>query len=367
MPITPAQIPVTPGSGLILDAVQVTVGATAVDRETIVLADPLTAGNYANVTSAGALQVDGSGVTQPISGTVTANVGTGTQPVSGTVAVSNFPATQPVSGSVTATQATGTNLHVVVDSAPTTPVTGTFFQSTQPVSLPAGQAVELLDSGGTNKASISAAGAVKVDGSAVTQPISGTVSVAAAQTIAVTQATAANLNATVTGTVTANDVPPTLTKGTQGSTGFSVQELKDAGRTQVTLWVDAIAGVATETLATMNITKGGVAQSTATSYTVTTGKTLRIQSIAFEANNSATAVALSRLRVRQAASALATTSAAIITLSLGGIAAVTSAGNSQMMSIPDGLEVPATNVIGLSHIENTTASAVSACLIAYEY
>jgi len=40
--------------------------------------------------------------------------------------------------------------------------------------LPAGQAVELLDSGGTNKASISAAGAVKVDGSAVTQPVSGT-------------------------------------------------------------------------------------------------------------------------------------------------------------------------------------------------
>lgn len=33
--------------------------------------------------------------------------------------------TQPVSGTVTATQATGTNLHVVVDSAPTTAVTGT--------------------------------------------------------------------------------------------------------------------------------------------------------------------------------------------------------------------------------------------------
>lgn len=33
-----------------------------------------------------------------------------------------------------ATQGTGTNLHVVVDSAPTTAVTGTFFQATQPVS-----------------------------------------------------------------------------------------------------------------------------------------------------------------------------------------------------------------------------------------
>jgi hypothetical protein len=44
-----------------------------------------------------------------------------------------------------------------------------------PVTLPVGQAVELLDSAGTNKASISAAGAVKVDGSAVVQPVSGTV------------------------------------------------------------------------------------------------------------------------------------------------------------------------------------------------
>lgn len=38
-------------------------------------------------------------------------------------------------GSVTATQATGSNLHVAVDSAPTTPVTGTFWQATQPTSL----------------------------------------------------------------------------------------------------------------------------------------------------------------------------------------------------------------------------------------
>lgn len=39
------------------------------------------------------------------------------------------------SGSITATQTTGANLHVDVDSAPTTAVTGTFWQSTQPVSL----------------------------------------------------------------------------------------------------------------------------------------------------------------------------------------------------------------------------------------
>jgi hypothetical protein len=114
----------------------------------------------------------------------------GTQPVSGSVSVSNFPGTQPVSG--TFWQATQ-------------PVSGTFWQATQPVSgtvtanqgaaaalssgwpvkitdgvntMPTGDAVgralyhKLTD--GTNTASVSAAGAVKVDGSAVTQPVSGT-------------------------------------------------------------------------------------------------------------------------------------------------------------------------------------------------
>jgi hypothetical protein len=126
------------------------------------------------------------------------------------VSVSNFPATQPVSGAVTANQGIANTLAnawpheitdgthgpaavkaastaaVAADSAlvvaispnNSVAVTGTFFQATQPVSgtvgLTAGQAVELLDSGGANKASISAGGALKVDGSAVTQPVSAT-------------------------------------------------------------------------------------------------------------------------------------------------------------------------------------------------
>jgi len=60
-------------------------------------------------------------------------------------------------------------------SASSVPVVVASDQSAVSVTFPAGTSVELLDSGGTNKASISAAGAVKVDGSAVTQPVSGTV------------------------------------------------------------------------------------------------------------------------------------------------------------------------------------------------
>ena len=56
----------------------------------------------------------------------------------GLIAQQQFSGGQAVtvsSGTVIATQGTGANLHVDVDSAPTTAVTGTFYQSTQPVSM----------------------------------------------------------------------------------------------------------------------------------------------------------------------------------------------------------------------------------------
>jgi hypothetical protein len=65
----------------------------------------------------------------------------------GTANIRVTPSTAPVEAQVTVQQASGANLHVNVDSAPTTAVTGTFWQSTQPVSaaslpLPAGAATE---------------------------------------------------------------------------------------------------------------------------------------------------------------------------------------------------------------------------------
>ena len=111
-------------------------------------------GNRAEVTAGKRLTVDGSGVTQPISGTiavsnfpasqaVTGTFWQATQPVSGTVAVSNFPATQPISGAVSVSGSvavTGAFFQatqpVSIATMPTTPVTGTFWQATQPVSGP---------------------------------------------------------------------------------------------------------------------------------------------------------------------------------------------------------------------------------------
>jgi hypothetical protein len=82
-------------------------------------------------------------------------------PVSGTVTATPT-GTQAVSGTVTANA--GTNLNTSSLALDATLTGGT-------------QKTKIVDTGGTNVASVSAGGAVKVDGSAATQPVSGTVTV----------------------------------------------------------------------------------------------------------------------------------------------------------------------------------------------
>src|SRR6516165_6876511 len=133
--------------------------------------------------------------------------------------------TQPVSGTVTVTQGTAANLNATVSGTVTANQGGTWniTNISGTVSLPTGAATSAnqptnaslgsttsgqtgnLSMGAvtsaaptyttatTNYLSLTLAGALRVDGSSTTQPVSGTVTVA--------QATAANLNATVTGTV----------------------------------------------------------------------------------------------------------------------------------------------------------------------
>jgi hypothetical protein len=88
-------------------------------------------------------------------------------------------ATFPVSGSLARswTLSSGSDSVTLGGSLPA-------FASTPTVNAAQGGtwATQLLDGGGTNKASISAGGALKVDGSAVTQPISGSVSITGAVT-----------------------------------------------------------------------------------------------------------------------------------------------------------------------------------------
>ena len=140
--------------------------------------DVLTVQGIASMT---ALKTDGSATTQPVSGTVTANAGSGTfsvdasghtVPVSGTF----WQATQPVSGTVTANIGTSGSLAlnssvtalVVAQGSTTSGQTGHLTLGAVTTSSPS------YTNAQTSPFSLTTAGALRIDGSAVTQPVSGT-------------------------------------------------------------------------------------------------------------------------------------------------------------------------------------------------
>jgi hypothetical protein len=139
-------------------------------------------GKILDGTATGQADVIGSAPAGTEQGLVTRNIPSGTQPVSGTfwqatqpVSGTFWQATQPISGSVTATgPLTDTQLR-----ATPVPVSGTLTATVSGVALDATltggtQKTKLVDTAGTNVATVSATGALKMDGSAVTQPVSGT-------------------------------------------------------------------------------------------------------------------------------------------------------------------------------------------------
>lgn len=213
-------------------------------------------------------------------------------------------------------------------------VTGTFWQATQPVSGTFWQA---------------------------TQPVSGTFW-QATQPVSLT-------STTITGTVATTS--PTLTKGTQGATGNSVQQLRDAGRAIVNA-VTAIAGVTavtTEALLTLNVSRDGAATAAVTTIAVTSGKRLRIIGVTCGVISTAAAVISARVSLRlNPSGAAAATSPILCTLSLSQqAAALAQAGDSQTVMFPEAIEISGTMQVGLSQVASAITGTVWASLIAYEY
>jgi hypothetical protein len=179
----------------------------------------------------------------------------------------------------------------------------------------------------------------------------------------VVQATPANLNATVVG--------PTLTKGTQGSAGFSVQDLKDSGRTFVTFTATGIAGVTGEALISFSQNKGGTVTAGVTSYTITSGKTFRIQSINISVRAGAAAVPFSRCILRSNTGG-ATTATSAVVYNCGevfGISATIGVGGQEMINFPDGLEIAGNGTVsfGMSHLDQATTNVINVTICGYEY
>jgi hypothetical protein len=231
----------------LLNKIEAKTGATTITG-------PVTVSNEVEVTNS-------SGSPIPVSGTVTANTGL-TQPLTNTelrltavpVSLASVPS-HAVTGPLTDTQLRAAVVPVSLASVPSHPVTGTFFQATQPVSIASAPVTPVTDNGGSltvdgtvtvndmtsgnaktkivdsvgadvsyitaGTAGTPSASVLSVQGisGGVSLPISGTVntgltqpltdtqlraavvpvSLASVPSHAVTQTTAANLNATVVG------------------------------------------------------------------------------------------------------------------------------------------------------------------------
>jgi hypothetical protein len=162
-----------------------------------------------------------------------------------------------------------------------------------------------------------------------------------------------------------------VVKGTQAARALGVQNLKDSGRTSVTLSAQGAAGVIAEAMLSMGQNKGGTVTAGVTSYTITSGKTLRIQNISYSVRSGAAAVPFSRITLRSnTAGATIATSAILVQLpEVTGPAATIGVGGNESVDFPDGLEIAGNGTIsiGLSHLDQATTNVINVTLTGYEY
>jgi hypothetical protein len=174
-----------------------------------------------------------------------------------------------------------------------------------------------------------------------------------------------------------NATGPTLTKGTQGSTGFSTQDLKDAGRTTIALTIEAAGAATTEGLATVTESRNGAATATFTSKVITSGKKIRFQSVAMEVETLGSGTAPQRvwLRLRvNTAGATTTSSPQQSVWSVVNNTAVVKSGATAFFSVLDGLEYTGdgTATYGLTltfpdWVATTGTVQVKITIFAFEY
>lgn len=160
--------------------------------------------------------------------------------------------------------------------------------------------------------------------------------------VSVGQATASLLN------TTCNQQP--ITKGTQGATGITTQDLKDAGRNQTNYFMALpVVSTATDTLMSLTGYKSGAAvAATTTPAVVTAGKTYRIKCITITYVAIATAGTVRFTLRANTGGVAAVTSPAVATYFIGGQSATAGVAETVCIAIPDGLEFAAGTGIGVS-------------------
>jgi hypothetical protein len=210
-----------------------------------------------------------------------------------------------------------------------------------------------------NALSLNTSGGLRVDGSGVTQPVSGTV--------ATTQSTSPWAdNITEIGGVAVAAVA----KGVQATNALGVQELKDSGRTPLVYEISAVAGVTTEALLSLTPLTGFVAGAAATTFTITSGKTFRIQAMTLTVRTTTTVAAGAVVRLRITSTGTPTTSTpvtATVGATSGSGTTVSGWANSATVTFPDGLELSGTMEFAISTLASSTSCTLDVSLIGFIY
>jgi hypothetical protein len=137
-------------------------------------------------------------------------------------------------------------------------------------------------------------------------------------------------------------VPPTITKGTQAASGFSVQDLKDSGRVNIMWTAEFAATAVAEALLTLTESRDGATTTTFTTKVITSGKRLRITSISLSVESggsTGTAIQRSILRMRfNTAGAVTASSPLQGVWEVGTQSAVLKATSNILDDFPDGIE-----------------------------
>ncbi len=222
-----------------------------------------------------------------------------------------------------------------------------------------------LVTGNMQTLSMTLAGAVRVDGSGVTQPTKDsadgpvTPGAVAANSILIggqynttlptltnTEQSAIQLDSSGRVLVTQNPI----TKGTQGANGVTTQDLKDSGRNVTNYFMAAqVVSTATETLQSLTGYKSGAAvAATTTPAVVTAGKIYRIQRIIITYIAITTAGTIQVNLRANLSGTVAVTSPLVDSWNVGANAATAGVAETIVINIPDGMEFAAGTGLGIT-------------------
>jgi len=373
--------------------------------------------NTATVTASSALKVDGSAVTQPVSGTVTAAQATAAN-LNATVAQGAPAATGnswptkitdgtngPVSVTPASTSPSATDPALVVTISPNSPPSATntgviSTNNSSTATLGAGATFTGTGESTLSYESISitvmAIAASAPPGTLIVEQSSDGTNWDIQDSFAVTGGTASptgefdiivpleasNFRIVYTNGATAQtafrlqtikwpiktSVPNATQKGVQPAVFTATQDAKDSGRVVKNYQATAIATTTTDTMVTLTPSSDFATGGSGTSFTVTAGKRLRIQtiSVAFRAGTAANLAANFRFRVSTSGAVTTATAVAVSLASQSTNATIGSIGVG-FVNFPDGLELSGTMQFGISQLSTLTTSTVDVSIVGYEY